>query len=691
MNNRERRRLYTAQLLSLAVGLLLLLAARAGFFSTLQAQSTDFLFKAKSGETSTRVGIVAIDERTVRELAGDGRVFNWPRSYYARVITALTQAGARVVALDILFDAPTNDDETLAKSIAAGNVVLPVAGDLPVAVSEGAPLSFDILASPLPSLSAAAASLGHANVHPDGDGTVRREQLVIASQGKEVPSIALGAAARYLRRPESIEGPPQGGFFSFAGRAIPIADSRRGMVINYLGPPYQDGRQSPFPVLSFVDVLQGRADLAAMKDRIVLIGLTAAGFADDYWVPSSVSRKMSGVEVHANAIETILRPAFFRSAGGLEMGIVIIGFALISGFCAYRLRILPAVGIAAILVVMYLLGSFILFDRGVLVNLVYPPLAPPLAFAAVAIYRVLFAEADQRVTRRLLSGYLSPSLMKEVLKDPEQLHLGGERRIMTVLFSDLRGFTTYSEAADPEILVRVLNEYLTEMSAVVFDRKGVIDKYMGDGIMTFWGAPMEQEDHARLACQAAIDMIERLHALNTRWEKEGVPPFKMGIGVNTGAMSVGNMGSRERFSYTAVGDAVNLTARMEGLNKLFGTSIVVSESTLQAAGEGFASRFLGLIAVVGKQEPVAVYELLQPLGIEVREKESARAEMLRHYVEGIRLGKERRYTEAASAFERALVLVPEDGPSNFHLKNLATLAENPPAEGWDGDIVATTK
>jgi len=185
------------------------------------------------------------------------------------------------------------------------------------------------------------------------------------------------------------------------------------------------------------------------------------------------------------------------------------------------------VGIAFAFVLLYLIASFILFDQGVLINLVYPPLTPPLAFAAVAIYRVLFAEADQRVTRRLLSGYLSPALMKEVLKDPEQLHLGGERRIMTVLFSICEGSPATRRPRTRKTLVRVLNEYLTEMSAVVFEHQGVIDKYMGDGIMTS-GCTDGAGGHAHLACQAAIDMIERLNSLNARWKNEGIPAFKWG-------------------------------------------------------------------------------------------------------------------------------------------------------------------
>ncbi|MBI4306488.1 MAG: adenylate/guanylate cyclase domain-containing protein [Chloroflexi bacterium] len=671
--------------------MILLNTARLGLLSTWQAQGSDFLFKAKAVEPSSRVGIVAIDDHSIRELAGDGRVFAWPRSHYAKVISSLAQAGVRVVVMDILFDTQSPEDDMLAQAIAGANVVLPVAGEIPAALAPEGFLAYDLLAVPVPGLARAAAALGHVNIDPDGDGTVRRQQLVISNLGQEVPSLALAAAARYLRRPTALEGPAASDALRFAGRAIPIVDGRRGMQINYAGAPIQPGRPSPFPVVSFVDVLRGNADLASLRDRVVLVGLVATGFADDYWTPPSVGRKMSGVEIHANAMETILRPAFLRRAGELEAVLAIVLFALAAGLGALRLRILVPAGVALAIVLAYFVGASVLFDRGVLENMVYPPLAPLLSFAAVTTYRVIFAESDQRAARRLLSGYLSPSVMVEVLKDPDQLRLGGEKRTMTVLFSDVRGFTTYSEQLEPEALARFLNEYLTEMSAEVFEHEGVVDKYMGDGIMAFWGAPVEQPEHARQACLAALGMMRRLRRLHERWRQAGIPAFVIGIGIHTGTMSVGNMGSRERFSYTVIGDAVNLSSRIEGLNKLYGTSIVISEATLQAAGGGFDHRFLDLVAVKGKKEPVAVYELLLPIDGDDLATRSSRDEMLKSYEEGVRLSADRHWQEAGTAFQRLLETCPKDGPAAFHAQRCAELAENPPPPDWDGVYVAKAK
>jgi adenylate cyclase len=689
MTRRNKKRLISVILISLATALVLISGYWSGLLFTWQSQSTDFLFKAKVGDPSTRVGIVAIDDRSVRELAGDGRLFVWPRSHYARVISALAGAGVRVIALDLLFDAPSKDDALLVEAIASSTVVLPVAGDAPSTSAGGRSLAYDVLASPLPEMARLAAGVGHANVHPDGDGTVRRQQLSITIQAQEMPSLALAASARYLRRPEVLERSLGTDTIPFAGRSIPVVDGRRGMAINYLGPSYQEDPTPKFPIVSFVDVLRGNADLSLFRDRVAFVGVTAMGFADDYWTPPSLGRKMSGVEVHAHATDTILRAGFLRPMERLETALLILALSILAGLGALFLRAVVAAGLALGLLVSYLLIAFGLFDLGVIPNMLYPPLAPILGFGAVTVYRVVFAESDQRAARRLLSGYLSPSVMQEVLKEPEQLRLGGEKKTMTVLFSDIRGFTTISERIGAEALVSFLNRYLTEMSAVVFDYGGVVDKYMGDGIMAFWGAPISDPDHARRACLAAVQMMERLAKIQEEW-RESLPSLNIGVGINTGEMLVGNMGSTERFSYTVLGDAVNLAARLEGLNKLYGTNIIVSEATLQNAGEGFRSRFLDLVVVKGKQEPVGIYELLPCSADGTTDISLERQELCRLYEEAMALAGQRRWNEAGDAYQRVLNIFPDDGPSVFHLERCKELADSSP-DGWDGVYIAKTK
>jgi adenylate cyclase len=256
-----------------------------------------------------------------------------------------------------------------------------------------------------------------------------------------------------------------------------------------------------------------------------------------------------------------------------------------------------------------------------------------------------------------------------------------------VMFADLRGFTSFSESLDPETLVHLLNEYLNIMSDIVFKYDGTIDKYMGDAIMAFWGAPQHQPDHAALACRTALEMVAALEELNARWMALGRPQLAMGIGINTGVMKVGNMGSSSRFDYTVLGDAVNLASRLEGLNKEYGTTLIVSKATLDRTGGAFHDRFLDLVAVKGKREPVEVYEILEterlpgtPVGPAVRA-----------YVEGIELYRARDWLGAAAKFQEALRLNPDDGPSTVYLQRCEELLRDPPPVDWDGVYVMTRK
>jgi len=255
-----------------------------------------------------------------------------------------------------------------------------------------------------------------------------------------------------------------------------------------------------------------------------------------------------------------------------------------------------------------------------------------------------------------------------------------------VMFSALRGFTTFSEALDPETLEHLLNEYLTVMSDVIFKYEGTIDKYMGDAIMAFWGAPQHQPDHAALACRAALEMVTALEQLNARWADEGRPPLAMGIGINTGIMKVGNMGSNSRFDYTVLGDAVNLASRLEGLNKEYGTTLIVSKATLGATGGAFHQRFLDLVAVKGKREPVEVYEILDAEAPGIHAGPALRA-----YDEGIVLYRDRDWLGAAAKFQEALRMSPDDGPSAVYLLRCEELMRDPPSVDWDGVYVMTRK
>jgi adenylate cyclase len=278
-------------------------------------------------------------------------------------------------------------------------------------------------------------------------------------------------------------------------------------------------------------------------------------------------------------------------------------------------------------------------------------------------------------------------VVEEMLKNPDKLKLGGEKKDLTVLFSDIRGFTSISERMTPEGLVKFLNEYLTKMTDLVFKYDGLLDKYMGDAIMAIWGAPLDQPDHVRRACLTALDMVEELHRLQKKWSAEGMPFLNIGIGVNAGPMVVGNMGSDRRFDYTVMGDSVNLGSRLEGLNKTYGTNILASEMTFEKVKEEFLGRELDLVRVKGKDRPVKIYELLSLVKTASADQQALAGDFHDALVEY----RKRNWDRAREGFQAVLAKFPHDGPAKLYLERCETLSKNPPPADWDGVYTMTTK
>jgi adenylate cyclase len=695
VTRRQRRRLLITFLILVAVASGLTGLFVSGSLQQSQRQASDNLFfKARevSPEPSQHVVIVAVDDKSLIELKQYGRFFYWPRSLHAEVIRRLSEARARTIAFDVLFDADGDGDEELASAIeeATGRatfVLLATAGDPLTRYQNRADRwqGFAEILEPRSAFKEVASGLGLVNQDPDEDGTIRRAPLVFEINGEPYPSLQLLAVARFLRRPQAWDGPIADGKIPLAGREIPV-DGRGNITINYAGGPYESS-QSAFPVVSYVDVLRGRVPPETFRAKLVLIGMTGTGYADDYWTPTSVRGKMDGIEIHANAIDTILRGDFIRDASRSTTIGLVFAMAAVAAIALLALPMLAAALCSLLALAVYVLAASYYFDEHVVLNLVYPPLALFLTYTGVVFYRVIFEQGQARALRGVLGQYLSPSVVAHVTRDPDSLKLGGDQREMTVMFSDLRGFTSFSEKLDPETLVQLLNEYLTIMSDVIFKHDGTIDKYMGDAIMAFWGAPEHQPDHASLACRAALDMVEALEQLNAKWADEGRPPLAMGIGINTGVMKVGNMGSNSRFDYTVLGDSVNLASRLEGLNKEYGTTLIVSRSTLDETGGVFHDRFLDLVAVKGKKEPVEVFEILDAERLPGIHAGPA----LRAYDEGIELYRERDWLGAAAKFQEALRLSPDDGPAAVYLKRCEELMHDPPPVDWDGVYVMTRK
>jgi adenylate cyclase len=435
-------------------------------------------------------------------------------------------------------------------------------------------------------------------------------------------------------------------------------------------------------------VVQHKLKPEAFKDKLVLIGPTATGIGD---MPVTPFQQMAfpGVEVHANFIDNLLSNRFLRR--GLRENLIDIAFILLFSLGAGILFsvITPVRATIFLLVVLagfhglayYLFATYRIWIADFL-----PSAALGLNYAGIISYRFFFEEREKRKMRGAFSQYVPPGLINQIMLRPELLRLGGEEKELTALFSDIRGFTAMSEGLSPTALVDVLNEYLSEMTDVIFKHWGTLDKYIGDAIMAFWGAPYPQDDHALRACRAALEMQQALIRLQDRWQQEGRPHIEIGVGINTGAMVVGNMGSKTRFNFTIMGDNVNLASRLEGTNKEFGTRLIISDSTCQAVRHELLVRELDLIRVKGKVKPVKIFQLVGTLA-----ESDPHRDRLDRFGRGLQAYREGAWAAAAKIFEDLTGDYPQDGPSHVFVKRCHDLLLHPPKGIWDGVYVMKTK
>lgn len=552
---------------------------------------------------------------------------------------------------------------------------------------------------PLPALVQAGKRLGHFSIAPDIDGTVRRLPLFALLTGPRglIPVLELQTAAAYLgSEVEPVFDPDLGQITGARLRRqdgkllplqVPLPVDDPFALINYPGP------STSFPTISLSDVVDGTFDPASVRGKAVLVGVTLVGNFDQRVTP--FKELEPGVYIHAAYLSNILSQDFLTRpllARPLEL-MFMLGAALLLARLLPRVRFAWKLGAMALLVAVWLGVDQLLFTRGVQVATVLPLLS--LVTTAFAVIFLGYFSADAEKTRlheekarlrETFQHYLDASVMEQVLEHPEKLKLGGERKELTVLFSDIRGFTTLSERMSPEQLVSFINEYLTPMTDVVFANGGTLDKYIGDAIMCFWGAPVDQPDHALRACSAALGFQEQLRELQRRWRAAGLPEVDIGVGISSGPMNVGHMGTETRFNYTVMGDAVNLASRLEGLNKVYDTRVLISAATYTLTRGQVSARRLGVVRVKGKQAPTDIHEL-RALGAPV----GPDAEAIQAFEAGVERFLARDFSGAETHFRRVLSLWPEDGPSLRYLEEINTLKWNRPGPDWDGVFTATTK
>jgi adenylate cyclase len=655
----------------------------------LELKTYDMRLRALRPSPPQHVTIAAIDERS---LAGLGR-WPWTRLTLATLLDRLEEAGARVIAFDGFFAEPESQqaDERFARAAGSGRRVVlgmlflvdrrealqvgaerterarqAITGQAIEAVRQhGTAAEFPmqelhgVLAN-IPLLQHSAAYSGHINADPDPDGTLRRAPLVHRYDGRYYPALSVQIARAFLgdQRPVLHIEPYGIAALEIGGRVVPTDEQGR-LLVRYRGPG------QTVATISVADILGGRADPALLRDRAVLIGATATGIGDIRVTPYGAV--YPGVELHANVVEDLLAGGVLRRPEWMD--VVDVGILLVLGLVLAWF--LPSAGVrgGALLALGALAGYLFLAQQlfqaqGLWLNVVYPSFLIAALFVSTTLVHYFSAESEKRYLRTAFQHYVPATVISEIVADSGKLRLGGEKRELTVLFSDIRGFTSISEALAPEDLVKFLNIYFTTMTRKVFDHKGSLDKYIGDAVMAVFGAPVADPQHALGACRAALAMVGALKELEGEWQRIGLPHlrFGVGIGISTGPMIVGNMGSEDRFNYTVTGDAVNLASRIEALNKTYGTSILASEHTYeQVKVELPLAREIDRVQVRGREQYVRLYELIP-------EGRYASLDWLDEFAEAYRLMREGDIARAADRFE-ALHARVGDPVSAYHAQS----------------------
>ena len=651
------RKLLAGTLIGLAAAALAALLGLTPFVEAVELKTYDWRMRATAapGQARPDIVLVAIDQSSIRRLEPVVGRWPWPRFIHGSLIDFLARAPAKAVVYDVIFAerdrrrftvngeewTGEESDAALVESTRNAGMVVHVA-DVAAEAADGEPeapvpaalSAYHVpgferrpsLVPPFPELAAASRALGHNLVVLDPDGPARRAVPFVEHAGRSVPSLAVAAAAvveglaprdvtsngRALRLGTRVVPLIRSTLASFYGKG---GEASRALV-RFPGGVMTGGRPT-YREISFYDLFYSEQQLlagekpfvdpASLRGAIVFVGTTAPGLYDVFAVP--MTGKMSGMQVHASALDNLLSGRFLAPAPGWAAALVLLACGLAAGLAVTGLGVWRGLAASAAAAAALVAGSVSLFGAGTWLHLAQPFGAiVTAAFGGVA-YQYLVEDREKRKVKQLFSRYVSKDVCEQLMADPSRARLGGARREMSVLFSDIRGFTTFSEAGAPEQIVQQLNEYFSRMVSVVFAHRGTLDKFVGDAVMALFGAPLDDPDHAEHAVQAARAMLRELEDLNRGWAAEGRPTLAIGVGVNTGEMVAGNIGSETIMSYTVIGDAVNLAARLESLNKQYGTSIIVSEATRARLKGDYHVRALGDVVVKGKTRAVPIFEI----------------------------------------------------------------------------------
>jgi adenylate cyclase len=608
--------------------------------------------------------LVEITDASIRDLAPHVGRWPWPRALQAMILDYISSGKPKAIAVDLTFLEPEraskyefpgrgeitsaqSDQELADAARRAGNVIV-LADAVDAGIDNGELIQQDwaappyrlgpaiearpVITLPYPALASASAGLAHNFIALDRDGPARRFAPFVRQGEKYIP--LLGVAAALVGggfRPDEVV--LQDGAIRIRDRRVPLvpvkvtdlkghtrANDQQTMLINYRAPALVNGER-PYPSYEAALLLKSQSQLAdgdrpeipsdVFKDKIVFVGIAFSGLVDVFQTPFGAG-SMIGIQLHASVADSILSNRFLRPASRWTAVAATAGAALTVGLVSAALPFWVAAAIATAVAAGWTGGALYAFDCGLWLVMAQPLLATAVALFAGTAYRYFVEDAEKRKVSRLFGRYVSRDVYKQLMAHPELAALGGGRREMSVLFSDLRGFTTITEKGQPEALVQQLNEYFTRMVEVVFRNGGTVDKFVGDMVMALFGAPVDDVNHAENAVTTAVEMVRELDLLNRRWATEGRVQLDIGIGVNSGDMIAGNIGSAAIMSYTVIGDNVNLAARLESLNKEYRTRIIISEATRSRLARSYEMRPLGGVVVKGKTRPVEIFEVIAP-------------------------------------------------------------------------------
>jgi adenylate cyclase len=707
--------------ISIALGaiLLALLIGQTTTFISLEHDLLDYRFKLRGGldTKDTPIVILAIDDQSDESTPAR---WPWPRDYFAHVIENLNEAGVRAIGIDIIFEQAdysvggSASDQTFADVLGKYNNVV-LSGKIVVPQGRSELVS---LVPPYHKFLEKNPRWGLVSFDLDEDGFYRRYLVGQVYRDSVCASFAAELAKIYwgFERNQPVEDLPD--MFKIGSHSIPKYNTYSSLI-NYSGP------SGTFPKYSFDSVLDdidfdlieeydldsfddpGDAELGlpagllhsgVLKDKIVLIGSMVQEHHDDFPTPYLEVRDDEGrliqvltygVEIHANMLQMILTENYLQTLPFIYEIILWVLLSLLIFLVTRFFQTFWGLFTIILLMICFFTFSFLMFSNlNTIVTISTPILLIAFSYGGHLVYRYFLSQHEKRMITGAFAHYVPKKVVDQIIEDPDKLALGGEERVVTIMFSDVAGFTSISEKLTPAQLVQLLNEYLTEMTETILDHQGIIDKYEGDAIMAEFGVPVPYDNHAFKACQAALEMQKKLNLLRKKWKAEGRPQLRARIGINTGEVIVGNMGSRDVFDYTVMGDHVNLGSRLEGANKFYGTYIMISEFTYQYVKSDFYTRELDLIRVKGKEKPIRVFEL-------IASKDEKMGEPFLNLLESYRTGighyKSQKWNEAISCFEKCLEILPDDAPSAEYRSRCIEYKFNAPGPDWDGVTVMTEK